>query len=224
MKTNPLKTLLGSLITGFILLSGAGVSEAQSVLDSYVREGLKSNLVLQQKHLSLQQAEQQLEAARSYFLPSVNLLTDYTSGQGGRSIAIPVGDLLNPVYASLNQVTNSDAFPQIKNVKQNFFPKNFYDAKVRTSMPVINTDLVVNKNIQGQQVLLRQFEIEAYKRQLVLDIKASYYNLLSAEAAVSIYESALDLVKKNVDVNESLLKNGKNLLIVTLFYLGGPGR
>jgi outer membrane protein len=211
MKTNLYKFLLKSLLAGLILFSGAGHLQAQSTLDTYVREGLKSNLVLQQKNLTLQQVEQSLRAARSFFLPSVNLLTDYTSGQGGRNISFPVGDLLNPVYASLNQMTNSDAFPQIENVKQNFFPNNFYDAKIRTSLPLINTDLIINKNIQGQQVVLKQFEVEVYKRQLVLDIKTSYYNLLSAEAAVKIYESALGLVNKNVEINESLLDNGKNL-------------
>jgi outer membrane protein len=207
MKTNSLK--ISILIVGLVFIQ-TGI-KAQSVLDEYVREGLKSNLVLQQKDVSVQQAQQSLQIARSYFLPSVNLLADYTSGEGGRSISFPVGDLLNPVYASLNQMTQSDAFPQIENVKQNFFPKNFYDAKVRTSLPLINTDLYLNRSIQSQQVALKELEREAYKRQLVLDIKTAYFNLLSAHAAVRIYESALTLVSKNVEINESLLKNGKSL-------------
>jgi outer membrane protein len=212
MKTNPFQNLLQTVLSGLLMMAmTTGGAHAQSMLDQYVAEGLKSNLVLQQKNLSLEQAEAALQNARSYFLPSVNLLTDYTSGQGGRSISFPVGDLLNPVYASLNQMTQSDAFPHIENVKQNFFPKNFYDAKLRTSMPIINTDLIINKKIQSQQVVLKQFEIEAYKRQLVLDIKSAYYNLCSAEAAVKIFESAVSLVEKNIEVNESLLKNGKNL-------------
>lgn len=185
--------------------------QAQSVLESYVQEGLKSNLVLQQKNLSLQQAQQSLQIARSYFLPSVTLLTDYTSGEGGRSIAIPIGDLLNPVYASLNEMTQSDAFPRVENVKQNFFPHNFYDARVRTSVPIINTDLYLNRTIQSQQVMMKEYEVEVYKRDLVLDIKAAYFNYLSAVAAVKIYESGLVLVNKNVEVNESLLRNGKSL-------------
>jgi outer membrane protein TolC len=193
-----------------LLLCIASVSHAQS-LEDYVQDGLKSNLVLQQKAVTLQQAQQSLTIAKSYFLPSVSMLADYTSGEGGRSIAIPVGDLLNPVYTSLNQMTQSDAFPQVENVEQNFFPKNFYDAKVRTSVPLVNTDLMMNKAIQGQRVMLQQFEVDAYKRQLVLDIKTAYYNYLAAEAAVKIYESALTLVERNVQVNESLLRNGKSL-------------
>jgi outer membrane protein len=211
MKTNSPKINPVGLYLGILLTLISSVVNAQFVLDQYIEEGLKSNLVLQQKHVSLQQAQQSLQIARSYFLPSVNVLADYTSGEGGRSIAIPVGDLLNPVYASLNQMTNSDAFPQIENVNQNFFPKNFYDAKVRTSVPLFNTDLYVNRSIQSQQVVLKQLDVEVYKRQLVLDIKTAYFNLLSADAAVKIYESALTLVNKNVEINESLQRNGKSL-------------
>ncbi len=184
---------------------------AQAPLDAYVHEGLTSNLVVQQRSVSLQQAEAAVQIAKSYFLPSVNLLADYTSGEGGRSIALPVGDLLNPVYASLNQLTQSDAFPTIENVKQNFFPKNFYDARVRTSLPIVNTDLYMSRAIKSQQAVLQQQDLDVYKRQLVLEIKTAYFNYLSAVQAVKIYESALALVTKNVEVNESLLRNGKSL-------------
>jgi outer membrane protein len=211
MKTNRLKSSPKPplLVLTFLLISG--IVSAQSSLDEMVQEGLKSNLVLQQKSVSLEQAQQSLTIAKSYFLPTVNVLADYTSGEGGRSIAIPVGDLLNPVYTSLNQMTQSDAFPQVENVEQNFFPKNFYDAKVRTSVPLVNTDLYINRSIQSQQVMVKQYDLDAYKRQLVLEIKTAYFNLLSAEAAAKIYESASILVKKNVETNESLLRNGKSL-------------
>ncbi|HEX5169987.1 MAG TPA: TolC family protein [Cyclobacteriaceae bacterium] len=211
MKTLPPKTPFTIPYWGLLLLLLYTPLQAQSPLDNYIQEGLKSNLVLRQKNLSLKQAEESLQIARSYFLPSVNLLGDYISGQGGRSIGIPVGDLLNPVYSTLNQLTESGAFPQIENVKQNFFPKNFYDARVRTSIPLINTDLYVNNKIKSQEVLLQQFEIDAYKRELILDIKTAYFQYLSAVAAVKIHESALVLVNKNVSLNESMLRNGTSL-------------
>jgi outer membrane protein len=211
MKSFFLENIPRKLSAVALLVLLTAVLYAQPVLENYVQEGLKSNLVLQQKNLSLQQAQQSLRIARSYFLPSVTLLTDYTSGEGGRSISIPIGDLLNPVYTSLNQMTQSDAFPQVENVKQNFFPHNFYDARVRTSVPIINTDLYLNRTIQSQQVMLKEYEVEIYKRDLVLDIKAAYFNYLSAVAAVKIYESGLTLVNKNVEVNESLLRNGRSL-------------
>lgn len=207
METFSFKT---TILSTLFMLVALTVSNAQS-LDNYVQEGLKSNLVLQQKNISLQQAQQSLQIAKSYFLPSINLLADYTSGKGGRSIAIPVGDLLNPVYNSLNQMTQSDDFPQIENVEQNFFPRDFYDARVRTSIPLINTDLHINNTIQGQKVILKQYEVEVFKRELVENIKTAYYNVKAAEAGEKIYESALTLVEKNVEINQSLVANGKSL-------------
>jgi outer membrane protein TolC len=144
-------------------------------------------------------------------MPSVAMMADYTSGVGGRSIALPIGDLLNPVYQSLNQLTNSDDFREIENVEQTFFPQNQYDARIRTSMPLFNTDLYLNKSIQGQQVQMRQHELDMYKRQLVYEIKSAYYIYLGTMSAVRIYEAGLNLVSRNVEINESLMRNGKSL-------------
>lgn len=209
MKTKLSKSTLPItlLLVALIAITGRG----QSRLDQYIQEGLQNNLALQNKNITLRQAEQSLEIARSYFLPSVQLLADYTTGKGGRTISMPVGDLLNPVYATLNKMTQSDKFPQIENVDESFFPRNFYDARIRTSLPLINTDLQLNRDIRGQEVLMRQHELDAYKRQLVMDIKVAYYNFLSARAGVKIYESARELLTQNVAVNESLYRNGKNL-------------
>lgn len=183
---------------------------AQS-LDEYIRQGIDSNQVLQQKTVMLDKAMLALKIANGMFAPSVGLIGNYTTGDGGRSIALPVGDLLNPVYATLNQLTASDQFPQIENVNQNFFPKNFYDVRVRTSMPLINTDLVYNKKIQQQQKLLQEYEVVVYKRELVKNIKTAYYNYLNAMEAQGIYQSAMTRAMESKRVNESLLTNGKGL-------------
>jgi outer membrane protein len=197
-------------IAGLLALSFTNVS-AQTSLDEYISAGLKDNLVLEQKNISLEKALLSLKIARGRFLPTVALQGNYTTGDGGRSISFPVGDMLNPVYATLNQLTGSDQFPQIENVNQNFFPNNFYDARVRASMPIFNTDLVYNKKIQQQQILLKQFEIDIYKRELIRDIKIAYFNYLSAQEAMGIYQSALTRAQEGKRVNESLLANGRGL-------------
>lgn len=180
-------------------------------IDDYIRQGIDSNQVLQQKTIALDKAMLSLKIAKGMFAPTVGLIGNYTTGDGGRSIALPVGDLLNPVYATLNQLTASDQFPQIENVNQNFFPKNFYDVRVRTSMPIVNSDLVYNRKIQQQQQLLQEFEITIYKRELIKNIKTAYYNYLSALEAQGIYQSAMNRAMESKRVNESLLTNGKGL-------------
>nr|MCU0407175.1 TolC family protein [Ignavibacteriaceae bacterium] len=112
------------------------VISGQTVVDDYVYEGLKNNIVLQQKKISYERAVYSLRSATSLFFPSVQLEASYVSGDGGRSIDIPVGDLLNPVYQTLNQLTGTNSFPQIQNVSENLFPDDFYDVKLRTTMPI----------------------------------------------------------------------------------------
>lgn len=184
---------------------------AQQALDTYIDYGLKNNLVLRQKNVTLDKALLSLKIANGLFSPSLTLLGNYTNGDGGRSISFPVGDMLNPVYNTLNQLTGSDNFPQIENVNQNFFPKNFYDVRARASMPILNTDLVYNRKVRADEALLQEYEVAIYKRELVRNIKVAYFNYLSAREGVAIYLSALTRAEEGKRVNESLLANGKGL-------------
>lgn len=199
-------------LSALILASGlAGTATGQTSLDTYVEYGLQHNIVLQEKNISLSKAMYALKAANSMFLPSIGIKGDYQTGQGGRSINLPIGDLLNPVYSTLNELTNSNNFPQVQNAETYFLPRNYYDLKVRTSMPIFNSDLVYNRKIQNQQVILQKYDIDIYTKELTKNIKVAYYNYLSALQSVSIYESALNLAREGKRINESLLNNGKSL-------------
>jgi outer membrane protein TolC len=200
-----------SLSLFFWLLIYSAPSMAQEALQRYIDEGLKNNLVLQQRSIGLEKAMVSLRIANSYFMPSVGIQGNYTSGRGGRSISFPVGDMLNPVYSTLNQLTGTSNFPQIENVNTTFFPYNFYDAKVHTTVPIVNTDLIYNRKISQQQVELQAFEVDIYRRELIRTIKVAYFNYLSATEAVGIFASARARSEEGKRVNESLLANGKGL-------------
>ena len=184
---------------------------AQGNLEKYIETGLKNNLVLQQKNISLENALNALKTANSLFFPSVDLKGDYQSGDGGRSISFPVGDMLNPVYRTLNQLTSGNEFPDINNFETNFFPQNFYDLKVRTSLPIINSDLIYNRTIRKQQITMQEYDVEIYKRELTRNIQVAYYNYLSAAKSIAIYDGALSLAREAKRMNQSLLDNGKSL-------------
>lgn len=183
----------------------------QSRLDAYVQEGLSNNVVLQQKQADIEKALVVLQTAKSNFLPGVNLNATFSTARGGRYAELPIGDLMNPVYATLNQMTGSDAFPQIENEQIDFLPQNYYDAYIRTSVPLLNTDIIYNKRIREQQVQLSELDAAVYARQLVNDIKTAYFHYLSAGKAIEAYTSALNVMEKNVAMNEALVANGKGL-------------
>ncbi len=196
-----------------VIMSGLPVKKclAQDQLRLYIEEGLRSNLVMQQKNITLKQSLLALREAKSWYYPTVELLGDYMWAEGGRTFPVPVGDLLNPVYATLNQLTHSQQFPQIENQAYQLMPQNFYDARVRILYPVVNTDVWYNAKISKQQVTLSEYEIDTYRQELIRDIETAYYHFCLASDGVAIYQSAFGLVKKNLEVNESLLRNGKGL-------------
>lgn len=182
---------------------------AQTQLDSYISEGLKNNEVIRQHNFDINKSVYALSEARALFYPNVSLRGNYTRADGGRTIDIPIGDLMNPVYSTLNQLTGSNAFPMLQNQSVLLNPDNFYDAKLHTEMPLLNFEIIYNKRIKGQQVTLQKIGLEIYKRELVKDIKVAYFQYLQSAEGVRIYEDALKLVKENQRVNQSLYKNEK---------------
>lgn len=203
------KNLNQWLLLIFLFLISA--TRAQSPIDNYIKEGLKNNIILNQKKVSIESALASLKEAKGLFLPSIDINSSYLSGEGGRFFSFPVGDLINPIYSTLNQLTQANNFPQLENIKSNLNPNNYYDVHVRTSIPLVNTNIYYNLSIQRQQVTLSEKEVALYKRELVKKIKTAYYNYLMAESSLSIYQSAEALVNKNLKVNQSLNKNGSGL-------------
>lgn len=196
-----------TLILTAILLVYQGYS--QSKLDGYIEVGLKNNEVIKQHNFDINKSMWALKEARSLFYPTVSLNGSYTKAEGGRTIDIPIGDMLNPVYSTLNQITNSNAFPTLENQSVLINPDNFYDAKIHTTMPLLNFEIIYNKRIKAQQTTLQKIELEIYQRELVKDIKIAYYKYLQSLEGIKIYEDALALVTENQRVNQSLFKNDK---------------
>lgn len=200
--------------SALLLLTFSGIPTAgaqNDILQQYVADGLNSNLVLQQRNLSLENALNALDQARSFYKPSLDYQMIYTTAEGGRDINIPVGDMLNPVYATLNQLTGQNRFPTVKNEQINFLPKNYYDTRIRLSIPIINTEIRNNTRIREKQLAIKGEEVEIYKRELIMEIKTTYYNYLSAKKAAVIYQNAIDLALDGKRTNEKLLAAGRGL-------------
>jgi len=182
-------------------------AQSQSYLDTYIQVGLENNQMLQQQQFALEKSMYALKEAQSLFLPKVSLQADYFLAGGGRTVDFPAGDILNPVYATLNQLTESNNFPTVENQRILLNPNNFYDAKIRTTLPIINAEIFYNRRIKSDLVSIQQLEILIYQRELIKDIKNAYYNYLKSLEAVKIYESAILLAGENQRINEVLFKS-----------------
>lgn len=195
------------LFTAVFLLLSIGAKAQVNVLDGYVKMGLDSNLALRQKQFQLQKALNALDEAKGLFLPNVYFQSDYTVAKGGRKIDFPVGDMLNPVYSTLNLLTQSKLFPQIENQTIQFLPNNFHDTRVRVAMPLVNAEIWYNKQLKTEAISYQQAELQVYKRELVKDIRVSYFNYVRANQVVKIYENALNILQEQKKLTETLVKN-----------------
>ncbi|HEY0297865.1 MAG TPA: TolC family protein [Arachidicoccus sp.] len=183
----------------------------KNVLSTYLDSAIANNIVIQQKNISLNKAKLAFDIAKSYYLPTTSFLMDYQSADGGRDIQLPLGDLLNGVYSTLNQLTANNRFPQLANESINFLPKNFYDARIHTTLPLYNPDIKYNKQLAAQQIQLSKLDVAIYEKDLIKNTKEAYFNYLLALQAIRIYKESLSLAEEGRRTNQKLLDNGKGL-------------
>jgi hypothetical protein len=118
-----MKTIIIIFLAGYY-----SITAQQSNLEWYIQEGLKNNLALKQKEFSLNRSIAALDEARGLFMPSIGINARYTRADGGREIVFPIGDLMNPVYSSLNSLMGYDAFPtDLENESINFLREKEHD-------------------------------------------------------------------------------------------------
>ena len=183
---------------------------AQSpVLDNYLQLGLKSNLQLQQEQLNYERSVQNLEIARALFFPQVSANATYGFAEGGRKITIPVGDLMNPVYSTLNSLTGTDNFPHIENSTTQFLPNNFHDTKLRMIQPLFNPDIYFNYKAQKELISVQEAQKLAYENELKFNIISAYYQYLQTEESIIIFEKTRELLTEVLKQNQKLVANNK---------------
>ncbi len=187
--------------------------ELQDVIDDYVTTGMHSNLALQAETYSVQQARATLDAARAHYLPELSFNASYNWAHGGRTIDFPIGDALNPVYSTLNQMLEAQGqqgnFPHVDNITIPFLRAHEEDTHFSLRQPLYAP--AIRAGVRAQQAVLdaSQQQRIALARELKRDITVAYLNWLKASNEVQIVENTQALLQENVRVNESLFNNGK---------------
>ncbi|MCK5033018.1 MAG: TolC family protein, partial [Calditrichia bacterium] len=187
-----------------VIFFGRMLFAQDGVLNEYVKYGLESNLALNQQKISLEQSIQSLKEARGMFFPSINIDARYSRAGGGRIIDFPVGDLLNPVYQTLNQMLGQQRFPQIENETIDFLREEEHDTKIRLIQPIFQPVIYYNYKAKSYEKDLHEAELNVFKRQLTAEIKSAYFNYLKATKFVDIYNKTKLLLIENLRISNKL--------------------
>jgi outer membrane protein len=194
---------------GLICLGSIGAGGMNPVLEAYVAEGLRSNQALKQKQLDYASSLAALKEARGLFFPDLSVNARYTVADGGRMIEFPLGDMMNPVYSTLNMLTGSDQFPQIQNETFPFLRPREHETKLTLVQPIFQSEVIQNYRIRKQYTEISRIDMERYKRELVREITKAYYGYHKAHGLVELADTSLSLVRENLRVSQRLYENDK---------------
>ncbi|MCX7070207.1 MAG: TolC family protein [Gammaproteobacteria bacterium] len=204
-----------SLLAGLLLTVTAHSDElpAADPLAGYVAEALASNAALKAQDFAVEAAAQGLAAARARRAPQLALNARYTVADGGRVTRIPTGDLVNPIYQTLNALTaggaNPTQFPTIGNTDINFLRRTEQDTRLTLSAPLYAPQISAQIGIRAAEFDGARAGREAFARTLVRDVKAAYFQLAQAQAGVEILDASVRTLAENRRVAEALLAAGK---------------
>ena len=185
----------------------------QRVADALVAEALESNLGLTAVQAGVDQRQAALDMARARFLPTLDLQLRYSRADGGREIELPVGDLLNPVYSSLNALLAAAGgpapFTPIANQNFSFLREREQDSVLRLSQPLYDARIAAARRQAAYGYDAARYGLDAYRLQLERDVRQAYYRWLASREVVGILATTLELAMENERVNDSLFRNGK---------------
>ena len=179
------------------------------VVEPLVRDALAANLELTAAGASVDQRRAALDIARAHYLPALDVSARYSRADGGRVIDFPVGDLLNPVYATLNQLTGQSAFPSVQNQRIRLLRSQEQETKLTLTQPLFDARLGPARDAAEAQLGAEVASHAALESRIARDMRTAYYRWLQSRAQVGILDATLALARENLRVNESLLRNGK---------------
>ena len=186
------------------------ISAQNETLENYIEYGLQNNLALKQKIFDLQKSNSVLDEARGMFFPSIGINARYSRAGGGRDISFPIGDIVNPIYGSLNYLLQQNVYPtDIRNEVIPFLREREHETKISLVQPIFQPSIYYNYKIQDKMLEISKLEKNNYARSLVAEIKNAYFNFLKTKYVQQIYKNTIELLNENLRVNQSLFKNDK---------------
>jgi outer membrane protein len=196
------------LVMALLLAGSFAIAQKSLVLETYVKEGLDNNLSLRQETLEIAKASEAIRQAKALFYPQAVFAPNYSYAAGGRRLNFPVGDLLNPAYKALNDLTGKDQFPtNIENVNVLLAPTNFHDTKVSIQYAIYNPEIKYNYLIQKNLMSAQEAKKKVVENELRYTIETAYFQYLKTLEAVKIYDASRSVLDELLRLNKKLVAN-----------------
>lgn len=194
---------LNFLIPALMLSLAAATLRAQSrALDDYVALGLKQNLGLRQEELAVQRSDAALREARGLFLPTATLNARHTDVRGR---VIDFGEFINPVFATLNQLTGTTDFPTDVELR---LPLK-QETSVRVAQPVFQPAIIAGYRAAGAVRDAQEATRDARVHVVAAEIRSAYLQHAKARRLAELRVATRTLLEEQVRVISRLIDAGR---------------
>lgn len=185
-----------------MLLLTTGAQAQSRVLDDYVTLGLQQNLALKQQSLTVERSDAVKREALGNFLPSATLNARYTDFRGS---GVDFGAFINPVFATLNQLTGSQNFPTNVNVR---LPLR-QETTVRIAQPVFNGAIIEGYRAASAARDAQGATHDAAVRSVAAEIRSAYLQHAKARRLAELRVATRALLEEQVRVMTRLIEAGR---------------
>ena len=177
-------------------------------LDEYIQEGLENNLSLRQQLSDRQSADESLYEARSQFFPSLWFKSRYTRADGGRSVTIPVGEILLESFRNSPLITQSGNVTPPDPVTVYIMPETEQETKLQLTQPLFAPALVANYRMNRSLLSVREMATQAAALTLIRDIRLAYYTCLQAAEGKMLYDASCKRSGRQLYTAQKLFEAG----------------
>jgi outer membrane protein len=190
-----------------------GPGTVEDGLREVLDDALAANLELRAGSAGVQQRMAALDQARARYLPVLDFDARYSVADGGRTIEFPAGDLLNPVYETLDQLLVQSGqppqFPRVANQEIRLLRPQEQNTRFVVAQPIYEPRLAPAVEATRQDLNRAESDLAGLRTRVVRDTKQAYYEWLAAQEQARVFDATLELAKSNLAANESLYRNGR---------------
>lgn len=188
-------------------------ASVEAILSELIGEAERANLELVGYEAGVAGRLAVLDQARARFLPALDLAVRYSRADGGRQLDIPVDDLLNPVYSSLNSLLAASGqpapFQPIANQSIPLLREQEQETVLRLTQPLYDARIPAVARVAGYEYDAARHGYAALRARVRRDVQQAYYRWLGVVETRRILEVSLESAGENLRVNDSLHRNGK---------------
>jgi len=185
-----------------LLLLASPIAAQSRVVDDYVTLGLKQNLGIRQEDLEVRKSSAALKEARANFLPSATINARNSSLRGNQ---IDFGEFINPVFATLNQLTGTANFPTDVVLR---LPLR-QETSIRLAQPIFQPAAYAGYRAAGAAREAQSATRDARVTQVAAEIRSAYLQHAKARRLAELRAATRLLLEEQVRVMTRLIDAGR---------------